>query len=155
MEHHLRRVIVEDPFNLNRFIDAQDRGGAHESALAELRAGRKRGHWIWFVFPQIAGLGTSSMSRLYAIGSLDEAAAYLAHPVLGARLREAARAVLAHPGTDAAELLGEIDAIKLRSSMTLFAEVPGADPSFARVLTSHFGGNRDEATIRLLYGWRP
>jgi uncharacterized protein (DUF1810 family) len=114
-------------FDLQRFVDAQDRGGAYERALAELQQGRKRGHWIWFVFPQIAGLGTSEMSRRYAIASLEEASAYLAHPLLGRRLVECAEALLELPGRDPVAVLGGIDALKLRSSMTLFAHVDRAD----------------------------
>src|SRR3954470_7083528 len=103
--------------DLSRFVDAQA-GGVYEQALAELRAGHKRGHWIWFVFPQIAGLGSSSAARHYAISGLEEARAYLAHPVLGPRLVAAARALLGLPGSDPAAVLGSVDALKLRSSMT-------------------------------------
>src|ERR1700733_4889261 len=117
---------MTDPFELERFVAAQDQGGTYEAALAELRAGRKRGHWMWFVFPQIAGLGQSPTSRHYAIASLAEAEAYLAHPVLGPRLIECARVVSELQGRSAQEIFGGIDAIKLRSSMTLFAR---ADPA--------------------------
>ncbi len=127
---------MDDAYDLERFVAAQDAGGTYETALAELRRGRKTSHWIWFVFPQIAGLGSSPTSRRYAISGLDEARAYLRHPVLGPRLDEAARTLLAHPGTDAAQILGALDAQKLRSSMTLFhradpaerAVRPGAGP---------------------------
>ena len=125
--------------DLERFVSAQA-GGVHEQALAELRAGRKTGHWMWFVFPQVAGLGSSSTSRRYAIGSADEARAYLAHPVLGPRLLACTWAVLDFAGTPE-ELLGPVDAAKLRSSMTLFAGV-SAQPVFAEVLDRHFGGSR-------------
>jgi uncharacterized protein (DUF1810 family) len=135
---------------LQRFIDAQDRGGTYTQALSELRAGRKRGHWIWFVFPQIAGLGFSEMSRRYAIGSREEASAYLEHSVLGGRLVECAEALLALPSTDATAVMGELDALKLRSSMTLFAQTAGADPAFARVLDRYFGGAGDQATEQRL-----
>src|ERR1700748_3418921 len=109
--------MSEDRFNLRRFVEAQDDAGIYARALTELRAGRKQGHWIWFVFPQIAGLGSSPMSQAYAIRSLDEARAYLAHPLLGARLRESTEALLAaDPGASAGEILGGIDAIKVRSS---------------------------------------
>src|SRR5688572_30698624 len=114
------------PFDLDRFVAAQE--GVYRSALDELRAGRKTGHWMWFVFPQVAGLGSSDMSRRYAIGSLAEARAYLAHPILGARLRECARALLAVRGRGAEAILGDIDARKLRSSMTLFHRADPDDP---------------------------
>jgi len=136
--------------DLSRFVGAQEDGGAYERALGELREGRKRSHWMWFVFPQIAGLGQSAMSRAYAIGSLQEAADYLADPVLGARLRECAAALLARPGDDAASILGEVDALKLRSSMTLFAAV-GEPGSFCReVLERYFDGERDPLTLALI-----
>ncbi|HVY96557.1 MAG TPA: DUF1810 domain-containing protein [Solirubrobacterales bacterium] len=127
-----------DPFDLERFLAAQDEGGTYARALAELRAGRKTTHWMWFVFPQEAGLGRSAMSRRYAIGSLDEARAYLAHPVLGARLRECAAALLAIEGRSAVEVLGEVDALKLRSSMTLFARADPGEPLFEAVLERYF-----------------
>ena len=139
----------EDPHGLTRFRRAQD-GGTYERALAELRAGRKTGHWIWFVFPQIAGLGQSPTSRLYAIASLDEARAYLSDPVLGPRLHACARALLAHAGRSAEDILGGIDALKLRSSMTLFRRAAPEDPVFDEVLRAFFGGVADEATDRLL-----
>lgn len=135
---------------LERFIDAQDHGGTYTQALSELRGGRKRGHWIWFVFPQLAGLGSSETSRRYAIGSREEASAYLAHPVLGARLVECAQALLALPGTDPVAVMGELDAVKLRSSMTLFARADGADPAFVQVLERYFGGVADKATEQRL-----
>lgn len=115
-------------------------GGVHERALAELRAGRKASHWMWFVFPQVAGLGSSPTSRHYAIGSAEEARAYLAHPVLGPRLRACTQAVLDGAGTPE-QLLGPVDAAKLRSSMTLFAGVSD-EPVFAEVLERRFGGSR-------------
>lgn len=142
--------MTGDEFNLERFVEAQDRDGAYEQALAELRAGRKQGHWIWFVFPQIAGLGSSETARFYAISSLQEATAYLAQPRLGPRLAEAAEALLALPTRDAKAVLGEIDALKLRSSMTLFAHVDGAAPVFRRVLDEFYGGVVDAATVRRL-----
>ncbi len=110
--------MTADPYRLQRFVDAQDRAGTYDQALAELRAGRKESHWMWFVFPQLAGLGRSPTARTYGIASLAEAHAYLGHPVLGPRLRESARALIAHSDRSAEEILGEIDAIKLRSSMT-------------------------------------
>jgi len=136
--------------DLQRFLDAQDAGGTYERARAELIAGRKTSHWIWFVFPQIAGLGQSEMSRRYAIASLDEARAYAAHPVLGARLRDCARALLRHRDRAADEILGGIDAIKLRSSMTLFAAADPAEDLFAGVLDTFYDGEPDTATERLI-----
>jgi uncharacterized protein (DUF1810 family) len=132
--------------DLARFLDAQS-GGTYEQALRELRAGRKQGHWIWFVLPQIAGLGRSPTSRYYAISGLDEARAYLAHPVLGPRLVESAQALLDLPGEDAVAVLGPIDAVKLRSSMTLFARAAPDQPVFREVLDHYFDGTEDEATI--------
>lgn len=134
-----------DPHDLQRFVTAQDSGGTYERALAELRAGRKTSHWMWFVFPQRAGLGQSEMSRRYAIGSPEEARAYLDHPILGPRLVESAEALLTHEGKSAREILGEIDAVKLRSSMTLFACVAPGQPVFQRVLERYFGGEPDPA----------
>ena len=110
-----------DPWRLERFVAAQDRGGTYRSAVAELRAGAKVSHWMWFIFPQVTGLGMSAMSREYAISSDAEARAYLAHPVLGPRLRECARIVADTEGRSAEQVFGYIDAVKLRSSMTLFA----------------------------------
>ena len=135
---------------LQRFVAAQDAGGTYERALAELRAGRKTTHWMWFVFPQIAGLGESEMSRTYAIASLAEAGAYLGHPVLGPRLRECAAALLRQTERSAVAILGEIDAAKLRSSMTLFARADPDQPLFQEVLDRYYGGRGDEATERRL-----
>lgn len=133
-------------FDLDRFVAAQA-GGVHEGALAELRRGRKRGHWMWFVFPQVAGLGRSDTSRFYAISSLAEARAYLAHSVLGPRLLACAEALLAAPqGVSAEEILGGIDALKLRSSMTLFRRAAPDEPIFGTVLDRFFGGRSDAAT---------
>ena len=140
------RLVVVD-FDLERFVRAQDAGGTYEAALAELRAGRKRSHWMWFVFPQVAGLGSSPMAQQYAISGLEEARAYLAHPVLGPRLVEAARALAALPGDDPVAVLGSIDAVKLRSSMTLFAHAAGGEPVFADVLAQYYGGVEDPATL--------
>ncbi len=131
-------MVAGDPHDLQRFVTAQDDGGTYERALAELRAGRKTSHWMWFVFPQEAGLGQSAMSRRYAIGSPAEARAYLGHPVLGPRLRECAAALLAVEGRSAVEILGEIDAMKLRSSMTLFAAADPGEPLFPAVLERYF-----------------
>ena len=137
---------MSDPFDLQRFVDAQDRGGTYDGALAELRAGRKTSHWMWFVFPQIAGLGNSPMAQRYAISSLDEARAYLAHPVLGDRLRESARALTGLDTRSPEEVMGGIDAMKLRSSMTLFLRAAPDEPLFAQVLDQYFGGAADDAT---------
>jgi uncharacterized protein (DUF1810 family) len=139
-----------DPDRLQRFVEAQDSGGTYERALAELRAGRKTSHWMWFVFPQIAGLGQSEMSRRYAISSAEEARAYFDHPVLGPRLAECARALLEHEGRSATEIMGGIDATKLRSSMTLFAAVAPEEPAFQGVLDRYFDGEPDAATARRL-----
>ena len=137
---------MSDPYDLQRFVDAQDRGGTYDGALAELRDGRKTSHWMWFVFPQIAGLGSSPMAQRYAISSLDEARAYLAHPVLGDRLRESARALTGLDTRSPDEVLGGIDAMKLRSSMTLFMRAAPDEPLFAQVLDQYFGGAADDAT---------
>lgn len=137
---------MDDPYNLQRFVTAQDAGSTYEQALAELRRARKTSHWMWFVFPQIAGLGQSHMSRMYAIGSLDEARAYLQHPVLGPRLRACARVVADAPATSAESIFGGIDAQKLHSSMTLFLRAEPTEPVFQRVLDRYFEGQPDAAT---------
>jgi uncharacterized protein (DUF1810 family) len=137
----------EDHFGLERFVAAQEDAAIFSRALEELRAGRKQGHWIWFVFPQIAGLGQSSISQAYAIGSLDEARAYLEHPLLGPRLRECCEALLAtDPAASAEQILGAIDAIKVRSSMTLFARADPSDQLFPAVLDRFYGGEPDPET---------
>jgi uncharacterized protein (DUF1810 family) len=135
-------------YHLERFVDAQEH--VYASVLDELRRGRKTGHWIWFIFPQIAGLGRSATSQEFAITSLDEARAYLAHPVLGARLRECAQLVLAVEGRTAEEILGSLDAMKLRSSVTLFQYGSPDEPVFAQVLDRYYGGVADRATEALL-----
>src|ERR1700722_1427133 len=142
---------MDDPYRLERFVDAQDRGGAYDRAVAELRAGRKRSHWMWFVFPQLAGLGSSPMAQEFAIGSLAEARAYLAPPALGPRLAECSRTLnAAAEGTSAAEILGPVDAMKLRSSMTLFATAAPVEAPFNDVLTRYFDGEPDPATLQRL-----
>jgi uncharacterized protein (DUF1810 family) len=140
---------VSDPFDLERFVGAQD-GGVYEQALRELRAGAKRGHWMWFVFPQVAGLGRSSTAQHYALAGLEEARAYLAHPVLGPRLVECAQALLELSGRDPVRVLGSVDAVKLRSSMTLFEVAAPDERVFAEVLERWFDGERDEATTTRL-----
>lgn len=133
---------------LERFVDAQQ--GSYEGAMRELRAGRKTGHWMWFIFPQFAGLGRSEMSRRYAIASLDEARRYLAHPILGPRLRASAGALLEVQGRSADGILGTVDAMKLRSSMTLFHRADPGDMTFRAVLVRYFDGTADPATDVLL-----
>jgi uncharacterized protein (DUF1810 family) len=142
--------MTDDPYDLQRFIAAQDAAGTYERALSELHAGHKRSHWIWFVFPQIAGLGHSDNARTYAISSLAEAKAYVAEPVLGPRLLECTRTLIELNGTSAVEIFGEIDAVKLRSSMTLFAAAAPDEPLFARVLDRYFDGAADTATMQRL-----
>ncbi|HET9079501.1 MAG TPA: DUF1810 domain-containing protein [Trebonia sp.] len=141
-----------DPYRLERFVTAQDRGGTYQRAAAELRAGEKVSHWMWFVFPQVAGLGRSETARRYAISSAGEARAYLAHPVLGPRLRECARIVADTEGRSAERIFGPVDAMKLRSSMTLFAAAAeGPDKNlFREVVAKYFGGVADEATLTRL-----
>jgi uncharacterized protein (DUF1810 family) len=139
--------------DLSRFLTAHDEDSAYAAALAELRAGRKRGHWMWFVFPQVAGLGHSPTTRFYAISGLDEARAYLDHRVLGPRLVECANALRDLPGDDPSLVLGEVDAQKLRSSMTLFKHAAdrGEERSvFRAVLEQYFGGDEDPETVSRL-----
>jgi uncharacterized protein (DUF1810 family) len=143
---------VDDPFDLDRFVTAQDAGGTYERALRELRAGRKRSHWMWFVLPQVAGLGRSATAQRFAVSGLAEARAYLSHAVLGPRLVEAARALTRLDATDADDVLGPVDGQKLRSSMTLFARAAPEQPVFREVLEQYFGGTQDEATTRRLDG---
>ena len=140
--------MVSDPFDLRRFVDAQ--AHTYDQALAELRAGEKRTHWMWFVFPQIAGLGHSGMAQRFAISGLEEARAYLAHPTLGRRLVESARALTDLDTADANRVLGPVDAQKLRSSMTLFAAAAPDEPAFREVLDHWFDGGADEATLSRL-----
>ncbi|WP_193615070.1 DUF1810 family protein [Nocardioides lijunqiniae] len=141
--------MSDDPFRLERFVEAQS-NGVHAQALDELRAGRKRSHWMWFVFPQVDGLGLSSMSQHYAVGSLDEARAYLDHPLLGQRLVECAAALLSHTDRTAREVMGSPDDAKLRSSMTLFALAADSQPLFQQVLDAFFAGERDPRTVEIL-----
>ena len=138
-------MSTSDPFDLNRFLKAQD--DDYNRALSELTNGRKRTHWMWFIFPQIDGLAFSSMSQFYAIKSVDEAKAYLAHPVLGSRLLECAEAVVAVNGKSITEIMGSPDDLKLRSCATLFAEVSESGSVFERILEKYYHGERDERTL--------
>jgi uncharacterized protein (DUF1810 family) len=137
-----------DPFGLERFVEAQDR--AYDRALAELKSGRKRSHWMWYIFPQLEGLGHSSMARRYSIKSLDEARAYLAHPVLGMRLQKCVDTLLRLEAGTAHDIFGSPDDLKLRSCATLFAEVSPPDSAFHRLLAKYFQGQPDLHTLRLL-----
>ena len=137
-----------DPYNLQRFVDAQRT--EYEHAIAELRAGKKQGHWMWFIFPQIEGLGVSTMSQRYAISSLEEARAYLSHPLLGSRLVECAEALTRPLGKSAREVMGCVDSNKLRSSMTLFGVADPTQLVFQRVLETYFDGKEDARTAELL-----
>ena len=139
---------MTDPFHLQRFVTAQDE--VYDDVVSELTAGHKESHWMWFVFPQVAGLGFSLNAEFYAIGSRAEAAAYLEHPVLGARLRECAELLLAVKGRSATQIFGVPDDVKLRSSMTLFAQVAAQDSVFSKVLEKYFGGVPDPATLAAL-----
>ena len=137
-----------DDHDLDRFLKAQ--GDTYDIALDELKAGRKRSHWIWFIFPQIAGLGQSPTSQFYGVKSLDEAAAYLRHPILGGRLHESLKALQMLEETSADRIFGDLDAMKFRSSLTLFAEADPADPIIEAALDRWFGGRKDEKTLQLL-----
>jgi uncharacterized protein (DUF1810 family) len=139
---------MEDPFDLNRFVSAQ--AGVYPQVLMELRAGSKRSHWIWFIFPQIKGLGRSPQSEFYGIGSLEEAAAYLKHPVLGPRLEECTILLNQVTGRTINQIMGFPDDLKFRSSMTLFARAAGEQSVFAEALKKHFGGDPDSVTLDLL-----
>ena len=140
--------------DLERFVAAQDEGGTYDRALAELRSGRKRSHWMWFVFPQLIGLGRSAMAQRYALSGLQDARDYLAHPVLGPRLRACARALLAVPAPDPERVLGPVDGQKLRSSLTLFALADPQEAVFRDVLAAYFSGALDEATRSRVPGGR-
>jgi uncharacterized protein (DUF1810 family) len=138
----------DDPFDLRRFTNAQDR--IYDSVLAELKSGQKRSHWMWYIFPQIHGLGHSSTSKYYALKSIEEARQYYTHPVLGRRLLECAQAVLGIQGRSISEIFGYPDDLKLKSSMTLFASVADPYSVFVSVLDRYFNGERDVSTLRLL-----
>lgn len=137
-----------DPYDLNRFISAQE--GTYDRALAELQGGLKRSHWMWFIFPQIEGLGHSPTTRLYSIKSLEEARQYLSHPVLGMRLKACAEAVLAVQGLSAADIFGHPDDWKLQSSMTLFELLSGPESVFNCVLDKYYQGKRDSRTLQII-----
>ena len=143
---------MEDPYDLERFVLAQDAGGTYQHALDELRGGAKRSHWMWFVFPQLAGLGQSPTARKYAVTGMDEARAYLRHPVLGPRLVECAGVVAGLEGRTAGQIFGGIDERKLHSSMTLFLRADPQQGVFQSVLAKYFAGLPDAATDRLLAG---
>ena len=144
---------MHDPFDLDRFVTAQ--APVIDRVRAELAAGRKQSHWMWFVFPQLAGLGSSAMARRYAIGSLEEARAYLAHPVLGPRLRDGVRHVLAIEGRDARGIFGTPDDLKFRSSLTLFAQAAPEEPLFPAALAKFYAGVPDAATLGELASSHP
>jgi uncharacterized protein (DUF1810 family) len=141
---------MSDPYRLERYTQAQDQDGTYQRAVAELRAGRKASHWMWFVFPQIEGLGFSAISKRYAISSLGEARAYLSHPVLGPRLIAAAAILAVTEGKSAEQIFGPVDALKLRSSMTLFGAAAPDEPVFKKVLDKYFTGAPDAATLARL-----
>jgi uncharacterized protein (DUF1810 family) len=143
-------IAMDDPYDLERFVTAQDAGGIYDRATAELRRGHKTGHWMWFVFPQIAGLGQSQTSRKFAISSLEEAKDYLGHPVLGPRLAECARILAGTRGRSAEQIFGGLDAQKLHSSMTLYWRAAPGQPLFSQVLGQYFDGLPDPATDQLL-----
>ena len=139
---------MQDPFNLERFVTAQ--APCYDRVLAELRRGHKASHWMWFIFPQIAGLGRSPTAQFYALGSLDEARAYLIHPVLGPRLVDCTKVATAVPGGSAYDIFGGIDEVKFRSSMTLFAAAAPDDPVFQAALDRYFEGQEDPLTLEKL-----
>ena len=145
-----QRPGTADSYRLERFVAAQDAAGTYQRALAELRAGRKASRWMWFIFPQVAGLGFSAMAQRFAISGLAEARAYLGHPVLGPRLRECTEAIAAVDDGTADRILGPVDAMKLRSCMTLFAAAAPEEAVFGDVLTRYFDGEPDEATLARL-----
>jgi uncharacterized protein (DUF1810 family) len=143
---------ADDPYDLERFVEAQNHGGTYDDALDELRRGHKSSHWMWFVFPQVAGLGQSPTSRKFAISTLEEAKEYLRHPVLGPRLIESAEVLVNTAGRTAEQIFGGIDAQKLRSSMTLFLRAAPDQPLFERVIDLFFNGSPDSATDQRISG---
>jgi uncharacterized protein (DUF1810 family) len=148
MVNHSNQQAEADPFDLNRFVEAQE--SVYGQALTELRRVRKESHWMWFMFPQLDGLGSSSTAKFYAIKSLEEAKAYLDHQLLGPRLLECCNVLLKCKEKSASEIFGFPDDLKLRSSMTLFAQVSQSDSVFARLLGRYFGGQLDQRTLELL-----
>ncbi|MGZ4959193.1 MAG: DUF1810 domain-containing protein [Methylomonas sp.] len=144
----MKTIENNDPFDLSRFLEAQEL--MYETALSELKNGRKRSHWMWFVFPQIDGLGSSSTAKRYAIKSIAEARAYLNHPVLGARLTECTKTLLCIKGLSASDIFGYPDDLKFCSSMTLFEQVTSKDSVFSRALGQYCGGKRDEKTLKII-----
>jgi uncharacterized protein (DUF1810 family) len=148
MDNQSSHQAINDPFELKRFVEAQD--GVYKQALAELNRGHKESHWMWFIFPQIEGLGRSSTARFYAIKSANEAKAYLQHPLLGQRLIECSNALMQHTGKSASEIFGFPDDLKLRSSMTLFARTSESESVFSKVLGQYFAGQLDQQTLALL-----
>jgi uncharacterized protein (DUF1810 family) len=142
------RLTKNDPFNLSRFLEVQ--AADYEQALSEIKAGRKRSHWMWYIFPQIDGLAFSSMSRQYSIKSIEEAQAYVNHPILGTRLLDCAKAVVDIEGRSIEEILGSPDDLKLRSCATLFAFVSASGSVFDQILEKYYGGVRDDRTLQLL-----
>jgi uncharacterized protein (DUF1810 family) len=142
--------VMDQTWDLERFVVAQGNDDSYDAVLAELRRGRKTSHWMWYVFPQVAGLGHSPMSQRYAISSVEEARAYLEHPVLGTRLLDAARIVGSTQGRTADQIFGPVDAQKLRSSMTLFLRAAPHEPVFSDVLQQFYAGEPDATTDRLL-----
>ena len=144
--------MSDDPFDLARFVQAQDR--QYADAITELRAGRKRSHWIWFVFPQLRALGRSVTAQFYGLENTAEAAAYWQHPILGARLRESVAALRQVPAKSAVEILGDVDALKVRSCLTLFLQVAPSDPGLTAALERFYGGDPDPLTLDLVRGER-
>ena len=142
----------QDPFYLQRFLEAQE--GIYHAVLRELRSGQKRTHWMWFIFPQVDGLGMSETSRYYAIKSLAEAQAYLSHPILGVRLRECASILLTLEGRTAHAIFGSPDDRKLQSCMTLFLSTSGESELFGSVLEKYYNGNKDSRTLEILEAWK-
>jgi uncharacterized protein (DUF1810 family) len=140
--------VNDDPFDLMRFVLAQE--GVYETALSEVKSGRKVSHWMWYIFPQLRGLGHSSMSRKYGISGIAEAQAYLEHPILGERLIRISEVVVQVKGRSAFDIFGSIDEMKLKSCATLFSHVPNSNPVFNRIIGKYFGGIYDHATLRLL-----
>jgi len=140
---------IDDPYSLNRFLSAQN--NVYDSVRSELSAGKKEGHWMWFIFPQVDGLGSSDMAKYYSIHTKEEALAYLAHPVLGSRLKELTKIILGHDQRTIEEILGSIDSIKFRSSMTLFSELSEDDNIFCCALKKYLNGELDQITLKWLY----